>query len=106
MKLILSFEKRNRLGNWLTLVTRILNMYTLIAGILLLYIFFRPKKEPKDGIFDELLDPVLNKFIESPWYIQLPIWILIIYLAVSLFLCVFSLSLACPWPWGDSDYWW
>ena len=81
-------------------------MYTLIALIFIFYFFLRPKKEPKEGVFDKLFDPIFYKLIESRWYIQLPLWILLIYLAVSLFLCVFSLSLACPWPFGDSDFWW
>ena len=56
--------------------------------------------ETVDNAIGGFFGIIFDKVLKLPWPLQIPIYILFIYLLFSLGWCMFTLTLACAEPWG------
>lgn len=83
-------------------------MGLVIYGVLMFIVFpiaYLTYKAVNSETFDSALGGFLGKILDMvlklPWPLQIPIYILFIYLIITLTFCFGTLTLACAEPWGS-----
>ena len=83
-------------------------MGLIIYGVLMFIVFpiaYLSYKAVNSETFDSAIGKffgiIFDKVLALPWPLQIPIYILFLYLMGTATLCFATLTLACPEPWGS-----